>query len=121
MKKFITFLLLIFMVTPVFAHMNTDGTYSPNVSELPIARFRTILYNEYNKRTQRGEIDRTGSNFDQLVECPTIEFMQAYDEKFNGKNYRPDYTEEELDKFMRDYIKEKKVMERFDLEIFQKN
>ncbi len=118
MKKIITLLLLIFMITPVFAHMNTDGTYSPNVSELPIARFRTILYKEFLNRVDRNEIDCTGSNFDQLVECPTIEFMEAYDAKFNGKNYRPDYTEEELDKFMRDYIKEKKVMERFDLEIF---
>ena len=109
MKKLITLLLLIFMALPVFAeqeyHQNLDGTYSPCVSDLPIHRFYSKLYREYRERARRGECEFSGRDFNHYVKLPTTRFMQAFDKKFNGKNYRPDYTEEDFQKFADEFYK----------------
>ena len=104
MKKLITLLLLIFMALPVFAHQNLDGTYSPNVSDAPIHRFYSKLYREYRERARRGECEFSGRDFNRYVKLPTTDYMQAFDKRFNNENYRPDYTEEDFQKFTEEFI-----------------
>ncbi len=103
MKNFITLLLLIFMTTPVFAE-RLDGSHPPSVSDEPIHQFHSKLLKEYRERARRGECEFSGRNFNRYVRLPTTDYMQAFDKRFNNENYRPDYTEEDFQKFTEEFI-----------------